>query len=282
MMKDSRGRSGLTEPHPLRDWVKHWWFWLPAAILLGIVVYSQLTKDRAAEAPARPGASLNQPGVAVTAASAKKGDIGIYLTGLGTVTPVHTVTVKSRVDGELMKVYYQEGQIVNKGASPGGNRPPALSGATDPGRGPDDPRPGPVEERQDRPASATGSCPARIPSPNSNMTPRSPWCASLRAPSSSTRGRSTTPNCRLIYARITAPGQRAPRAAARRPGQHHSRHRYHRDLAVITQLEPITVIFTIPEDNLPPVLAKLRAGVRLPVEAYNREQTKKTRHRAPC
>ena len=46
-------------------------------------------------------------------------------------------------------------------------------------------------------------------------------------------------------------------------------------LAVITQLEPITVIFTIPEDNLPPVLAKLKAGERLPVEAYNREQSKK-------
>jgi multidrug efflux system membrane fusion protein len=46
-------------------------------------------------------------------------------------------------------------------------------------------------------------------------------------------------------------------------------------LAVITQLEPITVIFTIPEDQLPPVLTRLKAGERLPVEAYNREQSKK-------
>ena len=115
-MKFGPERKDLAEPHSLWDWLKHWWIWLPAAILLGIVVYSQLTKGQAAEGTGRPGASLNQPGVAVTAASAKKGDIGIYLTGLGTVTPVHTVTVKTRVDGELMKVYYQEGQIVKKGA----------------------------------------------------------------------------------------------------------------------------------------------------------------------
>ena len=46
-------------------------------------------------------------------------------------------------------------------------------------------------------------------------------------------------------------------------------------LCIITQLEPMTVIFTIPEDNLPSVLEKLRAGERLTVDAYNREQTKK-------
>lgn len=46
-------------------------------------------------------------------------------------------------------------------------------------------------------------------------------------------------------------------------------------LAVITQLEPITVIFTIPEDSLPPLLGKVKAGERLPVDAFNREQSKK-------
>jgi multidrug efflux system membrane fusion protein len=46
-------------------------------------------------------------------------------------------------------------------------------------------------------------------------------------------------------------------------------------LAVITQLQPITVVFTIPEDSLPPVMAKLKAGERLPVDAYDREQRRK-------
>jgi len=45
---------------------------------------------------------------------------------------------------------------------------------------------------------------------------------------------------------------------------------------VITQLQPVTVVFSIPEDNLPQVLNKYQAGVKLTAEAYNREETKKS------
>ena len=51
----------------------------------------------------------------VVAARAKKGNIGVYYTGLGAVTPIYTVTVKSRVDGQLMSVHFKEGQLVKKG-----------------------------------------------------------------------------------------------------------------------------------------------------------------------
>jgi multidrug efflux system membrane fusion protein len=81
-----------------------------------MVAYSQIGKAaKTAGGAARPGANRAAQTVPVTAVAAKKGDIGIYLTGLGAVTPVRTVTVKSRVDGELMRVYYKEGQIVKKG-----------------------------------------------------------------------------------------------------------------------------------------------------------------------
>ena len=78
----------------------------------------------------------------------------------------------------------------------------------------------------------------------------------------------------LIYSRITAPISGRIGLRPVDPGNIvHATDTT--GLAVITQLEPITVIFTIPEDNLPAVLARLKAGAHLPVDAYNREQTKK-------
>src|SRR2546429_2284814 len=55
------------------------------------------------------------PRIPVVAAAARTRDVGVYLKGLGTVTPLNTVTVRSRVDGELIGVHYQEGQIVRSG-----------------------------------------------------------------------------------------------------------------------------------------------------------------------
>ena len=55
------------------------------------------------------------PRISVVAAAARTHDVGVYLKGLGTVTPLNTVTVRSRVDGELIGVHFQEGQIVRSG-----------------------------------------------------------------------------------------------------------------------------------------------------------------------
>src|SRR6476660_7417405 len=63
-----------------------------------------------------PSASTSaSPPVPVETATATQGDIGVYLTGLGAVTPVYTDTIHTRVDGQLMKVLYQEGQLVQAG-----------------------------------------------------------------------------------------------------------------------------------------------------------------------
>ncbi len=110
-MKLAPIEPGLGERLRAAAWARRRWLWLLAAAFLGILVYSHFSK---------PGKTTGQggaaaPPVAVTVEAAKKGDIAIYLSGLGTVTPIRTVTIKSRVDGQLMMVGYKEGQIVPKG-----------------------------------------------------------------------------------------------------------------------------------------------------------------------
>ena len=94
----------------------YWWVWVLVAVaLIALVVVWQ---RRSTSSQSKASAADNAPrAIMVSAAPAKQGDIGIYLTALGTVTPVYTVTVTSRVQGEIMRVNYHEGQMVRKGDS---------------------------------------------------------------------------------------------------------------------------------------------------------------------
>src|SRR5438477_9902513 len=65
--------------------------------------------------PGAQGSVLVPPRIPVVAAAARTRDAGVYLNGLGSVTPLKTVTVRSRVDGELIGVHFQEGQVVRSG-----------------------------------------------------------------------------------------------------------------------------------------------------------------------
>ena len=96
------------------------WIWLAVLILVAAGVYYLWPKSSAAGAAAgsAKGAGKNGKGGAATPVVAEKtfkGNIGIYYTGLGAVTPLNTVTVKSRIDGQLMRVQYKEGEMVHQG-----------------------------------------------------------------------------------------------------------------------------------------------------------------------
>ena len=89
---------------------KRWWIWLLAVCIIVAGLYF-FYFAKAPDRSAKQGPTVRT--VPVVTAIARKGDIRIYLSGLGSVTPLNVVTVKSRIDGQLMKVLFREGQIVN-------------------------------------------------------------------------------------------------------------------------------------------------------------------------
>src|SRR5262249_5230906 len=131
---DERTRTMPEQTHFFL-WRTRYWIALLVVALLGAGAYVFFTKSGEAQAPRAQqgiGAGAARP-IPVVAAKAKTGEINVYLTGLGTVTPLNTVTVKSRVDGQLMKVLFHEGDIVTAGGPlPQLNPPPPLIPLTQP------------------------------------------------------------------------------------------------------------------------------------------------------
>ncbi len=104
-------------PPPPKSHGKFWLFAIVIAALLAFFLWSYGGKNSTAQAKADKGKG-KRGALAITpvvAAQATTGNIGVYVTGLGAITPLRTVTVRSRVDGQLMSVHFKEGDIVSQG-----------------------------------------------------------------------------------------------------------------------------------------------------------------------
>ena len=242
-------------------------------LLLIVAVPLMLVLRHREEAKHAAAARHAAPGINITSATAEKGDIGVYLDAIGTVTPVYTDSITSQVNGLIVAVHYTEGQRVRK------NDPLVDI----------DPRPyaalltqaqGALERDQNVLAQAQMDLEryraawARNAIAKQTLDDQEKLVLQDEGVVKNDQGTVQYDQVQLDYCHITAPiagrlGLRLvdPGNVVQSDGNV--------TLAVITQIEPITVIFTIPEDSLGEVQARLNARARLPVEAFDRTaQTK--------
>lgn len=270
MLEENTNKSDLTERNPSRPRSRHWF----VLILVALVVAGGYAYWIRAEEPAKNQAKRGQaPRVPVVAMPAVQGDIGIYITGLGTVTPLHTVTVRSRVDGQLMRVLFQEGQIVTAGTLLAEIDPRPFEAALTQ-----------VEGQMARDKALLENAKLDLQRYKVLMSQDSIAKQQLDTQEALVRqyegavkldqGQIDNAKLQLVYSRVTAPI--SGRIGLRLVDPGNMIHATDTNgLAVITQEQPIAVVFPIPEDSLSPVLRKFKAGEKLQVEAFDREQKKK-------
>jgi multidrug efflux system membrane fusion protein len=258
----------------------HRWIWwvLFLLVLVAAAVYFFLPKSKPAStgnaSPANAGKKgKGPPNIPVVAAKAQKGNIGVYDAGLGNVIPIYTVTVKSRVDGQLMKVLYGEGQMVHEGD--------LLIEI--------DPRPYQVmleqaEGQQNKDQATLDNARvdlerytkllAQNAIPEQQLATQKATVAQAEGTVKADQAAIDNAKLDLVYSRITSPITGRVGLRLVDPGNivHASDSN---GLLVITQIEPISVIFTIAEDQLPAVAKRMRGGQHLPVEAWDRGMNKR-------
>jgi multidrug efflux system membrane fusion protein len=240
------------------------------AVLLAFALLAWLLTPRGGNAPPAGRFAASGP-MPIVAASARTGDMPVTLIGLGAVTPLATVTVQSQISGQIMRIAFKEGATVKQGD------PLLLI----------DPRPYQVALE-----NAEGSllrdkallANARVDlnryqtlwSQDSiaeqQLTTQKSLVVQYEGNVKTDQAQIDAAKLNLVYCHISSPI--AGRAGLQQvnvgnyvtPGEPNG-------LVVITQMQPITVVFTLPEDQVPPLLKRVHAGATLPVTAYDRTDT---------
>lgn len=260
----ARSPSVMSRPRRRRVW---------PFVVLAVVVVAGIWAFRdggsaSAQGPRGRGGVGAGGAVPVVTVTARQGPIGVYVDGLGAVTPLSTVAVRSRVDGELMAVHFREGELVRQGD--------LLAEI--------DPRPYQVQLTQaqgqmardqallDNARTDLGRYQDLVEqnaAPEQQLVTQKALVSQYEGAVKTDGGAIASATLSLTYSRITSPLTGRVGLRLVDPGNivHASDAN---GLLVITQVQPISVIFSIAEDRLTPVLLRLRSGATLRVDAYDR------------
>ena len=289
------GQHSPSNPTSRGSVLRRWWFWVLVAVLAAGGGYKYWSKKKAEQeqtaamggpggrpgpgGPGGPGA--RRPGAGafgaqtmpVGVAQARVQNVDVYLNGLGAVTPTATATVRVRVDGQLQKLHYKEGQVVKAGDLLAEIDPRALQAALTQAEG---------QLARDRALLASARLDlkryqtllAQDSIASQQVDTQAALVKQYEGTVKADEGSVASARLQLSFTRVTAPisGRLGLRQAD--VGNNVTTSDTN-GLVIITQLQPITAIFSIPEDNIPAVLRQLQTGRKLPAQAWDREQKKK-------
>jgi len=251
----------------------HAWIWVVVILVLAIGGLIYYRKQQAAEAAAKTKAALANRSVPITTATATTGPIGIYINALGTVTSVYTATITTRVDGQIVSVNYVEGQMVHKGDLLVQIDPRPYQAALTQAEGTlahDEALLGEARIDLDRYQLAFNRNAIAKQQLDDQIQTVKQYEGSVKNDQGTVASAATNVDYATIKApidgrvglRLVDPGNIVT-AASGTP------------LVVITQLQPITVIFSVAEDYLPQIQKQLRQSNKMSVEAFDRNQQTK-------
>jgi membrane fusion protein, multidrug efflux system len=253
---------------------RHRWVWGAVLFLFALLFVAVLRHRETAAAGAQTGGRHVMTGpVPVTTATAKLGSIGVYLEAIGTVTPVYTDSVTAQVTGHITAVRYNEGQFVHKSD-------PLIDLDARPYQAQLEQAQGTLQHDQQLLAEAQMDLErykeawARNGIPRQTLEDQEKVVLQDQGTVKYDQGSVHYYQVQIEYCHITSPingrvGLRLvdPGNLAVADGT--------TTLVVITQTQPITVIFTLAEDSLGEVLAQMGHGKKLPVDAWDRQMQKK-------
>jgi multidrug efflux system membrane fusion protein len=253
------------------------WIWVALVLVLSISAFLWFRNHNPPPSSQKTAGGIGKKGASpvtpVVAVKATRGNIGVYVTGLGAITPIYSVTIKSRVDGQLMNVYFKEGDLVHQGD-------PLVE---------IDPRPYEAVVVQAQGAlirdqalldnarvdlNRYTTLLAQDAIPEQQLATQKALVSQYEGTVKNDQGLLDAAKVNVVYCHITSPITGIVGLRLVDPGNIVQTSDTN-GMLVVNQIQPISAIFTISEDQLPAILQKIHAGQKLPVDAWDRENTHK-------